>query len=472
MQIAQELAGYTLGGADMLRRAMGKKKPEEMAKQRAVFEEGAKSKGVDGELAMRIFDLVEKFAGYGFNKSHSAAYALVSYQTAWLKAHYPAQFMAAVMSSELDNTDKIVVFVEECRAMKLPLKLPDVNQGQYMFTVNDSDEIIYGLGAIKGLGEGPIENILASREQEGPFADLFDFCSRTDPRKVNRRAIEALIRSGAFDSLGVERWVLMASLDDALKAAEQSASNRDSGIDDMFGEVVPGPANGGGDAYAPFRSVRAWTGKERLGGEKDTLGLYVTGHPIDEYEAEVRKFAPLRISDLRADKQGSQVVAGLIVATRTMKTKRGDTTAILQLDDRSARIEVTVYAETYNEHRELLGKDQIVIVEGSVAHDDYSGGLAMRAKSVRSLLEARQNYASELTIEVSSELVDEKLTDWLAQTLAGAGGGTCPVSLIYQQPRNSARVRLGERWQVVPSDELLQELRDFVGAERVSLHYQ
>ena len=472
MQIAQELAGYTLGGADMLRRAMGKKKPEEMAKQRAVFEEGAKGKGVDGELAMRIFDLVEKFAGYGFNKSHSAAYALVSYQTAWLKAHYPAQFMAAVMSSELDNTDKIVVFVEECRAMKLPLKLPDVNQGQYMFTVNDDDEIIYGLGAIKGLGEGPIENILASREQEGPFADLFDFCSRTDPRKVNRRAIEALIRSGAFDSLGVERWVLMASLDDALKAAEQSASNRDSGIDDMFGEVVPGAANGGGDAYAPFRSVRPWTGKERLGGEKDTLGLYVTGHPIDEYEAEVRKFAPLRIADLRADKQGSQVVAGLIVATRTMKTKRGDTMAILQLDDRSARIEVTVYAETYNEHRELLGKDQIVIVEGSVAHDDYSGGLAMRAKSVRSLLEARQNYASELTIEVRSELVDEKLTDWLAQTLAGAGGGTCPVSLIYQQPRNSARVRLGERWQVVPSDELLQELRDFVGAERVSLHYQ
>ena len=471
MQIAQELAGYTLGGADMLRRAMGKKKPEEMAKQRAVFEQGAIDKGVGGELAMRIFDLVEKFAGYGFNKSHSAAYALVSYQTAWLKVHYPAQFMAAVMSSELDNTDKIVVFVEECRAMKLPLKLPDVNQGQYMFTVNDDDEVIYGLGAIKGLGEGPIENMLAAREQEGPFSDLFDFCARTDPRKVNRRAIEALIRSGAFDAKGVDRWVLMASVDDALKAAEQSASNRDSGIDDMFGEVVPCQGSGGNDVYAPFRNVRPWTGKERLGGEKDTLGLYVTGHPIDEYEAEVRKFAPERIADLRADKQGSQVVAGLIVATRTMKTKRGDTMAILQLDDRSARIEVTVYAETYNEHRDLLGKDQIVIVEGSVAHDDYSGGLAMRAKGVRSLLQARQNYASELTIEVRSEMMDEKLTDRLEKTLAGAGGGSCPVSLIYRQPRNRARVRLGERWQVVPSDELLQELRDCVGSERVSLQY-
>jgi DNA polymerase-3 subunit alpha len=471
MQIAQVLAGYTLGGADMLRRAMGKKKPEEMAKQRAIFEDGAKGKGVDGELAMKIFDLVEKFAGYGFNKSHSAAYALVSYQTAWLKTHYPAPFMAAVMSSELQNTDKIVVFVEECRAMKLPLKLPDVNEGQYMFTVNDDDEIIYGLGAIKGLGEGPVEKILAARAADGPFEDLFDFCARTDPRKVNRRAIEALLRSGAFDSMGEDRWVMMAALDDALKAAEQSASNRDSGIDDLFGEVVPSQGNGHGDVYAPFRGVRPWSGKERLGGEKDTLGLYVTGHPIDEYESEVRKFAPTRIADLRADKQGNQVLAGLIVAMRTMKTKRGDTMAILQLDDRSARIEVTVYADTYNEHRELLGKDQIVIVEGSVAHDDYSGGLAMRASGLRSLVQARQSYASELTIEVSSERLDDRLAELLAKTLAGAGGGTCPVSFIYNQPRNRARVRLGERWQVVPSDELLQELRECVGTEQVSLQY-
>ena len=471
MQIAQELAGYTLGGADMLRRAMGKKKPEEMAKQRAVFEEGARSKGVDGDLAIKIFDLVEKFAGYGFNKSHSAAYALVSYQTAWLKSHYPAPFMAAVMSSELQNTDKIVVFVEECRAMKLTLKLPDVNEGQYMFTVNGSNEIIYGLGAIKGLGEGPVENVLAARSAGGPFLDLFDFCGRTDPRKVNRRAIEALVRSGAFDSLGEDRWVLMASLDDALKAAEQSASNRDSGIDDLFGDVVPSQGRGEGDVYAPFRQVRPWTGKQRLAGEKETLGLYVTGHPIDEYEAEVRKFAPTRIAEVRPDKQGTQFLAGLIVASRTMKTKRGDTMAILQLDDRSARIEVTVYADTYAEHRELLGKDNIVIVEGSVAHDDYSGGLAMRARGVRSLLQARQDYVSELTIEVSDDMLDPQLTDWLEKTLAGAGGGHCPVSLIYRQAGGKARVKLGERFQVLPSDELLQELRDCVGSERVALQY-
>ncbi|HEY7776216.1 MAG TPA: DNA polymerase III subunit alpha, partial [Kineobactrum sp.] len=471
MQIAQELAGYSLGEADLLRRAMGKKKPEEMAKQRAVFEQGARDKGIDGELAIRIFDLVEKFAGYGFNKSHSAAYALVSYQTAWLKTHYPAQFMAAVMSSELQNTDKIVVFVEECRAMQLALKLPDVNEGQYMFTVNAGNDIIYGLGAIKGLGEGPVENLLRAREEGGPFRDLFDFCARTDPRKVNRRAIEALIRAGAFDSLGTSRWVLVAALEDALKTAEQSANNRDCGIADLFGEVIASPADHNTDPYVAFQGARPWTGKERLGGEKDTLGLYVTGHPIDEYEQEVRKFAPTRIADLRADKQGGQVVAGLIVASRTMKTKRGDTMAILQLDDRSARIEVTVYADTFIEKRDQLAKDQIVIIEGSVAHDDYSGGLSMRAKGVRSLLEARQSFATELTIEVSQDMIDERFAERLAQTLTGAAGGTCPVSLWYRQPHNRARVRLGENWLVVPSDELLQELRDALGADSVTLCY-
>ncbi|MFT5711198.1 MAG: DNA polymerase-3 subunit alpha [Halioglobus sp.] len=487
MQIAQELAGYTLGGADMLRRAMGKKKPEEMAKQRAIFEEGAKSKGVESDLAMKIFDLVEKFAGYGFNKSHSAAYALVSYQTAWLKEHHGATFMAAVMSSEMQNTDKIVVFVEECRDMGLVLKLPDVNEGEYMFTVNSEDEIIYGLGAIKGLGEGPIENIESARRDGGAFSDLFDFCERTDPRKVNRRAIDALIRSGAFDGMGdkndsearaesgagKQRHVLMASLEDALKAADQSASNRDSGIEDLFGEVIPN-SNGSDvtDVYAPYRTARPWPEKERLGGEKDTLGLYVSGHPIDEHEIEIRKFVPTRIADVRGDKSGAQLLAGLIVSTRTMKTKRGDTMAIIQIDDRSARIEATVYAEAYNENRELLVKDNIVIVEGVVAHDDYSGGLGMRAKSVSSLLQARQQHAPELQIHINQKILNGKFTEQLASTLASAGGGDCPVFFVYSHCGNKAQVRLGDGWHVVPSDELIQALRDCVGREQVSLRYK
>jgi DNA polymerase-3 subunit alpha len=470
MQIAQVLAGYTLGGADMLRRAMGKKKPEEMAKQRAVFGAGAEAQGVDAGLAMKIFDLVEKFAGYGFNKSHSAAYALVSYQTAWLKTHYPAQFMAAVMSSELDKTEKIVVFVDECKRMQQTLKLPDVNEGDYMFTVNAEDEIIYGLGAIKGLGEGPVESILKARAEGGPFTDLFDFCARTDPRKLNRRAIEALIRSGALDSLNTERWILMAALDDALKAAEQSASNRDSGIEDLFGEVVP-TAQSSGDVYAQFRSVRPWVDKERLGGERDTLGLYITGHPIDEYKAEVRRFAPRRVADLREDRQRSQVIVGLVMATRTMNTQRG-TMAVMTLDDSSAQIEVTLFADAYSQYRELLQKDTIVIAEGKITISEKTQNLEMRAASLRSLDEARANYASDLTIEVQSEKVDEQFADFLENTLAGAGGGSCPVSLIYRQPRNLARVRLGTRWQVFPSDELLQKLRDLEGTERVFLQYQ
>jgi DNA polymerase-3 subunit alpha len=468
MQIAQELAGYTLGGADMLRRAMGKKKPEEMARQRQSFEQGAAAKGVDPGLAIKIFDLVEKFAGYGFNKSHSAAYALVSYQTAWLKTHYPAPFMAAVMSSELQNTDKIVILVEECRDMGLPLKLPDVNEGRYMFTVNGEGEIIYGLGAIKGLGEGPIEEILEARAK-GSFTSLFDFCERTRPRKVNRRAIEAMVKAGAFDGFGEDRAVLMACLDDALQAAEQNANNRDAGMIDMFGDVVAAASDA--DVYAVFRSVRPWSAKQRLAGEKETLGLYVTGHPIDEYEPELRKFAPCRIADLRVDGSRSQVIAGLVVATRTMKTRRGDTMAVLQLDDRSARIEATIFAEAYKEYRELLVKDNILIVEGAVAHDDYSGGLSMRASSVRSLLQARQNYAAELMIELRDDMVDEAFIDHLQQLLRHAGEGQCPVSVLYSQAENRARIPFGSDWRVSPSDELIQQLQDYCGSGSVSLAY-
>jgi DNA polymerase-3 subunit alpha len=395
MQIAQELAGYSLGGADMLRRAMGKKKPEEMAKQRAIFEEGSVKKGIDGHLAMKIFDLVEKFAGYGFNKSHSAAYALVSYQTCWLKTHHPSEFMAATMSSELQNTDKIVIFVEECRRMKLPLILPDVNLGDYMFTVDLDGRIVYGLGAIKGLGEGPVESLLEARK-DGPFKDLFDFCARVDLRKVNKRALEALVRSGAFDQLGVERPVLMAALPEAVKAAEQSRNNSDAGMMDLFGDVVSSSTTD--DPYGEFRNVRRWTGRERLDGERDTLGLYVTGHPIDDYEKEIRQFVRQRIVDLRPEKR-PQFIAGLIVDVRVMRSKRGDNIAFVVLDDRSARIEVAVFADCYADYKDKLVKDSIVVIEGIVNFDDYSESQKVRAKSVTTFIEARQHYAKGVLIQ-------------------------------------------------------------------------
>jgi DNA polymerase-3 subunit alpha len=470
MQIPQVMAGYTLGGADLLRRAMGKKKPEEMAKQRAVFIDGAKQQGFNEELSSNIFDLMEKFAGYGFNKSHSAAYALVSYQTAWLKQHYPAPFMAAVMSSEMQNTDKIVVFIEECRAMKLQLKLPDVNVGDFMFTVNELGEIIYGLGAIKGLGEGPIENIIAARNSGGSFTDLFDFCARTDARKVNKRALEALIRSGAFDRLGVDRAVLMASLPDAMQAAEQAANNQSSGIVDLFGDVVP-TMNSGGDPYKDFRNTRPWSTKQRLEGEKETLGLYVTGHPIDDYETELRQFVPNRIVDLKADKH-SQTIAGLIVNLRTMKNKRGDNMVFVQLDDRSARIEVTLFADAFSEFRELLVKDAIVVIEGQVSFDDYSGALKMRGKTVRTLLAARSANVRALELKLEETDFRGDFRSEFQRLLDSHRDGGCPVIVRYRRHGAQATLRLPEQWRVQPSDDLLQRLRERYGVDRVKLSYQ
>ena len=465
MQIAQELAGYTLGGADLLRRAMGKKKPEEMAKQRSVFEDGAKGKGIEPGLAMKIFDLVEKFAGYGFNKSHSAAYALVSYQTGWLKAHYPAEFMAAVMSSELDNTDKLLTLRDECKEMGVQLRLPAVNEGCYLFTVNDEGAVVYGLGAIKGLGEGPVENLLAARKSGGDFKNLFDLCSRTDPRKVNRRALEALIKSGALDDFGVERWVQLAALDDALRAAEQTNANVESGMSDLFGEVTPAAD---GDPYGEHRRVRPWTLKEILNGEKESVGSFLSGHPIQEYDSEIRKFAPKRIRDLQPE--GATTVAGLIVDIRTIKTQRG-VMAVLKLDDNTGQIESTVYAEAYNEHRELLVKDRIVLLEGRVQSDDYSGGLSMRAREIRSLEQARSARVSEIRLEVDNTGLDRELRQLLKDALMTAGGGECPVTVDYSQPQGSARVRLGDQWRVHPSDDLLERLRGTVGGDHVEIIY-
>ncbi len=475
MQIAQVLAGYTLGGADMLRRAMGKKKPEEMAKQRAVFEEGAKKQGIDPELAIRIFDLVEKFAGYGFNKSHSAAYALVSYQTAWLKAHYPAQFMAATMSSDMDKTDKVVTFIEEVRHMGLTLLPPDVNHGEFQFTVDGENNIIYGLGAIKGLGEGPIENIINARKS-GPFTDLFDFCAKVDPRKVNKRALEALVRSGALDRLGpgvdvdYDRAVMWCALVEAVKTAEQSAANFNAGMVDLFGgAAVDGAADR--DVYADFRRVRRWSIKERLNGEKETLGLYLTGHPIEEFQDEMKHLVSCRIADLKPDKN-RQTVAGLVVAFRVMKTKRGDSMAFVTLDDRSGRIEVALFADTYSTYREKLSKDAMLVIDGVISYDDYSGGLKMRADSLLDLAEARLAKIEAINIHWRQTELAPDSVQRLKDALARHNQGGCAVAVQYERGDCAAQLRFGPSWRVKPSDDLLTQLRGLYGQDKVKLVYR
>jgi len=485
MQIAQVLAGYTLGGADMLRRAMGKKKPEEMAKQRAVFEEGAKNQGVDPELAIRIFDLVEKFAGYGFNKSHSAAYAIVSYQTAWLKAHYPAHFMAATMSSDMDKTDKVVTFIEECRTMKLKLLPPDVNSGEFHFTVDDAGNIIYGLGAIKGLGEGPVESIIAARNEGGVFKNLFDFCARVDPRKLNKRALEAIIRSGAADRLGPtygspqhnidhDRAVMFAAMSEAVKTAEQTAANTNAGMMDLFGGVVADESTNA-DAYSDFRRVRTWTMKERLNAEKETLGLYLTGHPIDEYEHELKHLVSSRIADLKPEKS-NQTISGLIISQRVVKTKRGDNMAILTLDDRTGRMDITLFAEIFNSARDLLLKDGLLVLTGQVRYDDFSGMLKMSAESVRLLSDVRQEKARELCLELESGVLPANFIRQLSEQLEPYRGtpaheARCPIVIDYRRSNAKAQLRLGQVWNVRPEDELLQRLRDAYGAKQVRLVY-
>ncbi|WP_404363505.1 DNA polymerase III subunit alpha [Marinobacter sp.] len=469
MQIAQVMAGFSLGGADLLRRAMGKKKAEEMEKQKAIFIDGCRNNNISEQLAENIFDLVEKFAGYGFNKSHSAAYALVSYQTLWLKAHYTAEFMAAVLTADMQNTDKVVTLVEECRNLGLTLVLPDVSTSEYTFTVNDAGEIVYGLGAIKGLGEGPIQTIVDGRaDGGGPFRDLFDFCRRIDIKKVNKRAMEALVRSGAMDKLGPGRAHIMASIDKAIQQAGQQSRNASVGMVDMFGEMLEG--GDGVDLFADVAHVREWPEKKRLKGEKDTLGLYLTGHPFDEYEREVRRFVRQPIQDIKPSRT-PQRVAGLVIAQRSMKTKSGQTISFITLDDRSGRLEATLFSELFHEKRELLQSDQVIVVEGQVSHDDYSGQMKMRVSDVMDVATARQRFSRGLQLALREEQLQNGLLEKLDETLRPFRCEGSPVWIDYQSDAASTRIQLGESWRVQPNDNLLMELRYLVGDQAVELVY-
>ncbi|EHA1082388.1 DNA polymerase III subunit alpha [Photobacterium damselae] len=468
MQIAQVLAGYTLGGADMLRRAMGKKKPEEMAKQRAVFEAGAIKNGVDGELSMKIFDLVEKFAGYGFNKSHSAAYALVSYQTLWLKAHYPAEFMAAVMTADMDNTDKIIGLVDECHRMKLKLLPPDVNKGLYRFNVDDQGAIVYGIGAVKGVGEGPIENIIAAREAGGHFKDLFDFCARIDTKKVNKRVLERLIKSGAMDRLGPNRASMMASLDDAIRAASQHHQAEAFGQTDMFGVLTEAPE----EVEHKYANIPEWPDKVWLEGERETLGLYLTGHPINAYLSELKHYTTWRLKDAQPTRRdGAATVAGLVIAARVMTTKRGTRIGLLTLDDRSGRMEVMLFSEALERYLDLIETDRIVVVTGQVSFDDYNGGLRMSAREVLDISDAREKHLRGLAISVTEQQIDDKFFARFSEILEPHKAGTVPVNVYYQCSNARAKLTLGTEWRITPADQLISDLKILLGEKQVELEF-
>jgi DNA polymerase-3 subunit alpha len=459
MQIARELAGYTLGAADLLRRAMGKKKPAEMAKQRIIFVEGAMERGVNEDLANFIFDQMETFAGYGFNKSHSAAYALIAYQTAWLKAHYKAAFMAAVLSSDMDNTDKVDEFIHECRQLDLTVLPPDVNRSVHAFTPVDDDTILYGLGALKGLGHAAIDVIEIERAAHGPFKDLSDFCNRIDHQKSNRRAMEVLIRSGAMDGLDPDgnRARMLHELPAAVQAAEQYQRDRESGQVDLFGTV--------GEAVAPRRidhdAVRPWTRLQTLQAERESLGLYLTGHPVELQADDLKRFTTCcleRVGEcLPAEKprnrRGSpMVLAGLVRAVR----RRGNRGAFVGLEDHTGRVEVGVFDDAWTLYAELLAKDEIVVVEGLVAADDFSGGFRMTAQKVMPLSEAKSRFARGVQIAVRGP--GDAICATLQSTFTPYRHGSGQVWLDYSNQRGRARLELGEEWNVRACEELVAAL--------------
>jgi DNA polymerase-3 subunit alpha len=467
MQIAQVLAGYSLGGADLLRRAMGKKVPAEMERQRGIFLKGATDRNVNEQLAASIFDLMEKFAAYGFNLSHSAAYALVSYQTAWLKAHYPAAFMAAVLSADLDNTDKVVMLVEECRAMKLKILPPNVNLCEYKFTVVDNEDlsIYYGLGAIKGAGEAALDSIIMERQEHGSFTDLFDFCRRVDLRKVSKRLLEPLIKSGGFDDLGPNRAVMMASLDTAIKAAEQYSKDNAAGQNDMFG-------NSTASNQKPefVTNVRNWNETVRLNKEKESLGFYLSGHPINPYLPELKKIIHTNLANIKpTERKKTLRVAGWLMDMR-INTKHGRM-AFLSLDDNTARIDVKVYSEVYNQVSELLVKDSLLIVEGSVRSDDYTGGYSMTAQSVSTLEMARESLARSLEINISSQQASENLAPKLVNILTPYREGKCVVTIHYQRQDAKVDLQLNDSWRIKPDTKLVDELKDLLGENQVKVKY-
>ena len=469
MQAAQVIANYTLGGADLLRRAMGKKKPEEMAKQREIFVKGAAENRIDAAKANEIFDTMEKFAGYGFNKSHAAAYSLVAYHTAWLKCHHPAAFMAATLSSEMADTDKVQFFFNDARDNGIEFLPPDINTGLVRFTPVDGKTIRYGLGAIKGTGEAALTAILKARNGEhgGGFADLFDFCRRIDRRSVNRRVIEALIRAGAFDSIDAHRARLLASVGRALEAAEQAERNaHQGGLFDSSDPTAP--------AESHSVEVPPWSERERLLNEKLALGFFLSGHPYNACAAELKSFVRRRLVELEPQREPT-LLAGMVLGVRTQMTRRGKM-AMITLDDASAQVDVAVFNELWDAERGKIRADELLIVEGKVGRDDFSGGLRVTADRLMTLAEARGRHARVLKLSLNGSSQPDAAGRLRALLLPYRATertteAACPVRIRYRNAEAETELALPETWCVRLEDALIAELSGWLQPENVRVIY-
>ena len=470
MQIAQILAGYSLGGADLLRRAMGKKKPEEMAQQRSIFLVGATERGIEPALSSHVFDLMENFAAYGFNKSHSAAYALIACQTAWLKTHYPAAFMAAVLTADMDNTDKLVILHDDCSHLGIGLEVPNINVSRFEFTIAGECTISYGLGAIKGVGQAVIENVIAEREANGAYVSLIDLCRRVDQQRLNRRVLEALVRAGALDCLGENRATLMEAIPNILRLADHAARASAAGQAALFAEQ-----DGAADFEHLLTPTPDWSERERLRAERESLGLYLTGHPFDDCAEHCAHFTngPIRMMVAALPENGQYsarkdiTVAGLVMDVR----RRGGRVLIV-LDDNTERLEVTLFDEVFNQFRHLIVKDAMLVVEGQLHFDEFRNAWRVTAKRVGSVDEAIEEHARRITIQWS---VDDNQRDFvrsLKEALRPFTHGRCEVCVEYAGPTARASLTLGDSWSVKPTLELRERLGVLLGAERYSIHYR
>jgi DNA polymerase III subunit alpha len=481
MQIAQVIGGYSLGGADLLRRAMGKKLPEEMAQHRSIFVGGAAKNGVGERKASDLFDLVEKFAGYGFNRSHAAAYALVAYQTAYFKAHHTAAFIAANMSAVMNDTDKVQLFTEDARAHGIDVLPPDVNESNYRFEPAPSGAsasggkgaIRYGLGGIKGTGEAAIASMVEAR-RSGPFLDLFDFSHRVDKRLVNRRVVESLIRAGAFDAVDDHRARLLAAVGIALESAEQAsrAANQVS----LFGNLVEKPA---GPVMA---DVPRWSTKERLQNEKLALGYYFSDHLFNIYRDEVGRFIRTRIGNLVSGGSGdyagrSHWIAGVVIGTRVQNSANGRM-GIIQLSDDTGRYEIVAFREVFEKHRHKLKDDELLVLEVRLRSARMRGGMAegdtgqdfgvrIEAVNVMDLQEARARFARGVRLICNGASSGSRLRE----VLAPYRSGTCPVSVVYSSRGAVCEIDLGEGWRVNLHEDLIRSLGEWLSPENVRILY-
>jgi len=479
MQIAQVIGGYSLGSADLLRRAMGKKDAKEMAQQRDVFVAGAEKNKLPRAKAILLFDLMEKFAGYGFNKSHAAAYALIAYQTAYLKAHYSAAFMAANLSAVMDDTDKVHQFHEDALANGLKVLSPDINSGEYRFVPVDAKTIRYGLGAVKGTGESAIGAILAARK-DGPFRDLFDFCARLDKRSVNRRTVEALVRAGAFDCLHADhaqRASLLASVGVALEAAEQAERNAKQVS--LFG------AGEGGSQHKPaLVAAPGWTEAQRLSEEKASLGFYLSGHPFTAYREEIGRFVRTSLRSLAASAESeggtrTQLIAGVVESVRVQRTQQGRM-VIVNLSDGTATQELTVYNEVFDQYRELVKEDAVIVAEAKVRSVRRSVGeegetvfTRITAERIYDVAGARSRFARGVRLSMNGEVSNSgaAATATLKSLLEPYRNGPCPVAVCYRNGGASVEMQLGDNWRVNLDDALMKSLNEWLRPENVEVLY-